>query len=200
MEIISRFINKSPFGSIGLYLIFHMSTFFAFIAESFLAFCHIWTLDICVNMYGKGSDYWTCLSIYWQLFLSLFSSIFHSLKNQSLNEKTKTLTSGRLTTKHVRENILCILQSLSHLLISRLQCRVQGIRQPLMLFIHISNNPQLRAQNDLRRVLKYHLDHFVAEAEEDRMLLSSPLLHVDVVFAALHDVGLVIFLLFLVIV
>jgi len=118
--------------------------------------------------------------------------------NQST--KNKNLTSGRLTTKHVRENILRILQSLSHLLISRLQRRVQGIRQPLMLFIHISNNPQLRAQNDLRRVLEYHLDHFVAEAEEDRMLLSSPLLHVDVVFAALHDVGLVIFLLFLVII
>ncbi len=31
-----------------------MSTFFAFIAEPFLAFCHIWTLDMCKYVWKRG--------------------------------------------------------------------------------------------------------------------------------------------------
>ncbi len=69
-----------------------------------------------------------------------------------------------------------------------------------MLFIHVGHNPQLRAQYNLRRVLEYNLDHFIAETEENRMLFSSPFLNVDMVLTALHDVALVIFLLFLVII
>ena len=76
------------------------------------------------------------------------------------------------------QDVLCILESLGHLCIVRLEREVEWESLSVALLVHVGHQSALRIKQDLRVVLEIHLYYFVAQTEHYCMLRSHPFLHI----------------------
>ena len=81
--------------------------------------------------------------------------------------------------EHVRQDVLCVLQSLCHFIVSAFESFVQRHGHSLVLFIDIGYLSAVRVQQDLRVILETYLNYFIGEAEHDGVLGLHPLFDVD---------------------
>lgn len=80
--------------------------------------------------------------------------------------------------EHVRENVLCVFQTLRHLSVVAFKSLVERKRGALSLLIDVSDEAAFRVQQNFSMILEADLHDLVTEAEHDRMLCPHPLLHI----------------------
>lgn len=88
--------------------------------------------------------------------------------------------------QHVSQDVLGILQSLSHLLIIWIESLTEWHYRALSFLVHVSYEAIVRVQEDLSVILEVHLDDLVAQSEHNRMTCPHPLLYVDRACRRLH--------------
>ena len=93
--------------------------------------------------------------------------------------------------KHVSQNVLGVLQPLSHFSIVAIQCLVQRHSRSFTLLVHIRHVAVLRVQQDLSVVLEVNLHNLVTESEHDGMLGSHPFFDINGAGRVLQLVSLI---------
>ena len=82
--------------------------------------------------------------------------------------------------KHMCQDILCIFQSLRHLIVIRFKCGRQRIGRSFSFFIRIGHHSAFTAQYNFCMVLEAHLHYLIRQSKHNRMSSSHPLLHIDI--------------------
>ena len=77
------------------------------------------------------------------------------------------------------ENVLSILESLSHLVVITFKCLVKWLSGSFALFVDVCDKSAFRIEKNLSVILEVYLYNLIAKPEHDCMLCSHPFLHIN---------------------